>query len=539
MQIAQNRVAEWTFVSAKAYSDPYRDVQIRLEVDEEGGTRTVPGFWDGGSTWKIRYSSPRTGSFRYRTVCSDASNPDLNGIEGMIEIVPYEGDNPLYRHGPIRRSADSRYLEHEDGKPFFWLADTWWMSLTKRLKWPEEYMEVLNDRVEKGFSVIQIIAGLYPDMQPFDERGANEAGFPWDEEYKTINPAYFQKADDRIYALAEAGLVPCLVGCWGFYLGVAGKEAISKHWDYLMARYGALPVVWCLTGEATMPFYTNPVVLDKDKLAEYQEAIRHEWTDVTRHVKETDPFDRLVTIHPTTYSREMVDDPALLDFEMLQTGHSSFIHIPNTMKRVREAVGMEPRMPFLNSEVCYEGIGYSSPPDIQRFMFWACVLSGACGHTYGANGLWQINGIDKPYGAHPYGMGWGETSWKEAYNLPGSLHVGLSKKLLDRLPWWKFEPHPEWLEDLSYENEFIVPYAAGAPGEARVVFLPFWEFKTWGGVLIRHLEPDINYRAYYYSPITGQEHDLGDVTPSEQGEWRSAAMPGFHDWVLVLEKKEV
>src|SRR5438128_4943039 len=36
-----------------------------------------------------------------------------------------------------------------------------------------------------------------------------------------------------------------------------------------------------------------------------------------------------------------------------------------------------------------------------RFMFWACVLSGAAGHSYGANGIWQVNRPGQPYGPSP------------------------------------------------------------------------------------------------------------------------------------------
>ena len=54
--------------------------------------------------------------------------------------------------------------------PFFWLGDTWWMGLTKRLLWPEGFKLLTADRVKKGFTVIQIVAGLYPDMVPFDSR---------------------------------------------------------------------------------------------------------------------------------------------------------------------------------------------------------------------------------------------------------------------------------------------------------------------------------------------------------------------------------
>lgn len=52
------------------------------------------------------------------------------------------------------------------------------MGLCKQLHWPGEFQTLLSDRVAKGFSLVQIVAGLYPDMPAFDERRANEAGFP-------------------------------------------------------------------------------------------------------------------------------------------------------------------------------------------------------------------------------------------------------------------------------------------------------------------------------------------------------------------------
>ena len=32
---------------------------------------------------------------------------------------------------------------------------------------------------------------------------------------------------------------------------------MKKHWRYLIARWGAYPVVWCLAGEGTMPYYLS------------------------------------------------------------------------------------------------------------------------------------------------------------------------------------------------------------------------------------------------------------------------------------------
>ena len=99
-----------------------------------------------------------------------------------------------------------------------------------------------------------------------------------------------------------------------------------------------------------------------------------------------------------------------------------------------------------------------------KAMFWACVLSGAAGHSYGANGIWQVNRAGQPYGPSPHGMSWGDTPWEEAAQLPGSEQLGLAKQLLERYSWWCFEPHPEWVEPRSTEQDYQRPYAAGTPG---------------------------------------------------------------------------
>ena len=53
-----------------------------------------------------------------------------------------------------------------------------------------EFQSMVQDRRDKGFNVIQIVAGLYPDMQPFDALGDNEAGQPWEQNYVRIRPEY-------------------------------------------------------------------------------------------------------------------------------------------------------------------------------------------------------------------------------------------------------------------------------------------------------------------------------------------------------------
>src|SRR6516165_9732631 len=172
----------------------------------------MPTFWAGDQSWRVRFSAAKTGKYTFRSVSNDTSNPDLHDQKGEIMVSEYAGDNLLLKHGPVRVAADHLHFVHEDGTPFFWLGDTWWMALCHRLRWPEDFQTLVADRKAKGFNVIQIVAGLYPDMFPFDPRGANEAGFPWETNYTGIRPEYFNAADQRLRYLADQGFTPCIVG---------------------------------------------------------------------------------------------------------------------------------------------------------------------------------------------------------------------------------------------------------------------------------------------------------------------------------------
>ncbi|MCY4089840.1 MAG: DUF4038 domain-containing protein [Caldilineaceae bacterium] len=549
----QNCATEWAYNSGRAYADPFNDVELDVVVKRpDGSEQIVPAFWAGDQTWRVRYSSTQTGTHRYRTVCSDASNSSLHGQTGTLEVSPYEGDNPLLEHGPLRVAASGRTFEHIDGTPFFWLADTWWMGFCKRFRWPEDVQELAADRAAKGFSVVQIIAGLYPDMAPFDERGANEAGFPWDREFTRINPAYFDMADLRVAHLVRSGLLPCIVGLWGFFIDFAGPEVVKKHWRYLIARYGAYPVVWCTTGEALMPYYLA------EETAEFQQwrtevqlvttadmtwlpaEKRAIWSEIMRMVKETDPYGHPQTIHPNGFAHLTVDDPSLVEFNMLHPAHLGYQTMTDMAHLVVSAVEEGPRIPVLVAEVNYEGEMEMSHPETQRFFFWAAVLSGAGGHTYGAIGIWQMNTPEKPYGPSPHGASYGNRPWNEAAQLPGSTHVGNSKRLLERYAWWDFEPHPEWVEPHNTVEDRFMPYAAGIPGQVRIFYLPgpSIRYVNRGEVTITGLEAGVRYRGFYYDVQSGQELESVPLTGDGQGNCTMPKASIIWDWVFVMERDD-
>ena len=316
-------------------------------------------------------------------------------------------------------------------------------------------------------------------------------------------------ADLRIDYLVRSGLVPCIVACWGYFLPWMGTEKMKRHWRNLVARYGAYPVVWCLAGESVAPYYLSD---DREGDAALQ---KKGWTELAGYVHEIDPYRHPVTIHSTQYGHDQVDDPSLLDLDMLQTGHFGYRSLTTAVDMVTESLALEPRMPVFVSEANYDGILATNRDDIQRFLFWSCLLSGAAGHTYGANGIWQVNTREQPFGLSPHGSSWGDTPWEEAYQLPASKHLGVGKALLRRYPWWEFEVHPEWIEPHNTERDRHQAYAAGIPGKVRVVFLPtetVWPVRQ-GEVAITAIEAGARYRGFYFDPKTGTEHDVGPVPP--------------------------
>ena len=520
-----NRMAEVSFESAKAYRDPFNEVTLdAVFTSPDGRILRVPAFWAGGSTWRVRYASPQTGTHRFRTECIDAANAALHGVTGEVVVTSYTGSNPLFRHGPVRVANDRRHFAHADGTPFFWLGDTWWMGFTKRLKWPEDFQQLAADRRDKGFTVVQIVAGLYPDLPAFDKRGLSDAGFPWERLYARIRPEYFDAADRRIQYLVEQGLTPCIFGCWGYHLPWLGTEKMKQHWRYLIARWGALPVVWCASGEQAMPWY-----LSGNKEAETQQ-LRREWTEVIRSLRATDPFKRLVTTHPINNARDELLDATLLDFEMQQTGHGN--PTEQHASKALAAWNRPPLVPVISGESRYEALEIKPMLHAReaREAFWAHLLNSGCaGHTYGVNGVWQVNLPDQRFGKSPTGNDWGGTPWREAMNLPGSTQLAHAKKFLLTLPWHQLAPATNVFTgatSAAATPDGRCALAFAAKGQAVSVDLA----RLSGPATARWFDPTSGgLKAVEGSPFPGA--GSRDFTPPS----KNAA--GESDWVLLLETK--
>ena len=518
-RVEANCIANVACVSEKTYKNPFIEVELDAMITgPDGAQLRVPAYWAGGNRWCFRYASSVSGVYTWKLECSDTSNSGLHGIAGKIEVVPYRGENVLYRHGPIRVAKDRRHFECADGTPFFWLGDTWWKGLCKRMTW-EGFQELTADRKTKGFNVVQIVCGPYPDENMFESRWENEGGKPYEtKDFSVVNPKYFDYADRRIKHLVDAGIVPVLVGGWGRPQG-GGKSTIAqvgidgykRHWRNLVARYGAYPTIWMVGGEA------------KDS--------QGPWSEVAKYLKDTDPYRHLLVYHAPGHPRKELLDNSMFDFDMVAIGHNGMATANGTLKLIKSCLGTSPARPVLCGEACYEGHMQTNFQDIQRHMFWSFVLSGAAGHTYGAAGIWQASVEGDPGITPVYDL----TTWREGMNYPGATQLGIGKKLLEKYPWSRFESHPEWVEKDCF--------AAGVPGEVRIIYMPRRNIYNWSGPTVKNLEPDVDWHVYYFDPATGRKFDQGTIKASAKADDKTAESVGFkknvpspQDWVLVFER---
>ena len=242
-------------------------------------------------------------------------------------------------------------------------------------------------------------------------------------------------------------------------------------------------------------------------------------------------------LHPPAPSPDIrlvaVDlDGSLLDFEMLQTGHDDLASVPYTVSLVRGSRLAKPPMPTIDGEVCYEGILGHCRDDLQRYLIWRCLLCGTAGHSYGANGIWQINRPGQPYGNSPAGNNWGNTSWQEATALPGSRQMGVARRFFESHDWWKFESHPEWVDYASPAPEIAWGQWIWVPGEDATRHAPVGRryfrrtFNTPGQPVVRaflRVAADDNVQVFLNGRVVGEQVGW---TPYREFEVSRFLLPG-------------
>lgn len=158
-------VVEESFIHAGSYSNPYTEVDAAATFIAPGGAiKTVPLFWDGGDTWKMRFSPDEIGAWTWVIASDDIG---LGGQSGSFDCVASNNK------GGIRsNSADPYHFEYEDGSPFWWMGDTQWAAFASNESENLNRSAVfhyIDIRSEQGFNYIHSSLMTFPAARMKEE----------------------------------------------------------------------------------------------------------------------------------------------------------------------------------------------------------------------------------------------------------------------------------------------------------------------------------------------------------------------------------
>lgn len=514
------QVPVWTrfekaFQSTSTYGNPLYDLrQFAVHFQSPSGrTRIINGFWDGDRTWKVRFCPDETGTWRYRSVCSDTLNTGLHTVAGSFECTGPEGDLPVYTKGSIIHPKGSYYLSHADGTPFFYAACTAWNGTLKSTD--EEWEMYLENRMQNHYSVIQFTATQW---RGGDRNSEGQVAFEGSGRI-SVNPSYFRHLDKKIEAVNRHGLVAAPVLLWALPVS-AGRELSPGYYlpdqeaillaRYMVARYGGHHVIWILGGDGK---YTG----------EYEQR----WKNIGRAVFGED-HPGVVALHSMGRSwigKEYANED-WLDIIGYQSGHNSR---PNTIDWINKGpVAAEwaklPPKVIINMEPCYDDRS-RKPYEIRNASYWSLFSTPVAGITYGAGGIWPwIRPGEKILN---HGASSTVQPWYEDIRLPAGIQVGKLAHFMRQHDWWQMKPAPELLVSRQEEAGGFISVARSDDHRTLMAYVP-------AGKTVKLRNPfHTDYAASWFDPETGRS--VQAALSSKDGIIE-AIPPKEGDAVLVLEK---
>ncbi len=292
---SQTVVERWhpvdlSFESSESYRNPFQDVELSAVFRGPGGeTLTIPGFYNGGHVWKVRFSPTSTGEWTYTTSSKD---PQLNSVTGSIICIANGRGNV---HGRLLvDELNTRHFKYEDGTRFFLMGcEINWLALIDMgdpdLNITKEIIELYaangfntvlfnayaNDTTWKAGKTEKYDWGP-PQLHPW-------AGTPSNFEYSRLNTAYWDHFDRVMDCLLENGMVAYLYfRVYNKLVDWPEKGSLNDelYFSYIVSRYQAYPnVIWSFSKES----YYEP---DHDYISKMLSL-----------VDSKDAYQRLITTH--------------------------------------------------------------------------------------------------------------------------------------------------------------------------------------------------------------------------------------------------
>lgn len=371
--------------------------------------------------------------------------------------------------GILQISQDKTHLLR-DGQPFFWLADTCWSAFTNIPE--DEWEEYLECRQKQGFNVLQINT-----LPQWDRCGSRLDCFPFPTrdgarfDFGKILPEYFIRARQMCQRAVEKGFTLMLVVMWCNYVPNTWATKICA--DNVMPEACVEPVVQkiCESFNEFHPVYA----ISGDTGFEDEKTIER-YRLVADCVEKYAP-DALKAWHiKGRYDGLPQEFAERTDIYLYQSGHNPTAqHMAH--KLAETFASRTPKHPVINSEPCYEQMGYSHheygrfrQKDV-RHALWNSLLSGAsAGISYGAHGIWNWQKPGMPQ--NPIG---GEgflraMSVGQALRFPGAEDFAFAKSFLEKRGITYLAPcqeilmdYPEDIRAARTEHEILLYVPVNAP----------------------------------------------------------------------------
>jgi len=419
--------------------------------------------------------------------------------------------------GKLIISANGRFIQNENGDPFFFLADTAW-ELFHRLT-IEEIELYLDTRKNQGFNVIQSV--LISELDGL--RTPNVYGSLPLLEMNPEKPdtGYFEFVDNVLRLAQSKEMHFALVPVWGdkidkvFGIGpeIFNEANAYSYGKWLGTRYKDFPnLIWMNGGDRSGG--------DKNYAV---------WDALGKGIKSEDT-NHLMTFHPLgdASSSMWFHDTGWLDFNSCQSGHS-MRNYPNYLMINYDYLRKPPK-PCIDSEPRYEEHAVNWKPevngvfddyDVRQAAYWS-VFSGACGHTYGTHPVWQM--YDKGREA----IGYVRYNWKEALHLKGAGQLIHLKNLILSRPYFDRVPCQTILISPKVGDEHI----CCTKGTGYLFcYLPLGgDIEIDAGKLKENL-----HFGWWYDPRTGEPIPIGYLNNKDVLKLTAPSKGKGCDWVLVME----
>jgi Domain of unknown function (DUF5060) len=106
------------------YTNPFDAREVRLEglfTGPNDAQLRVPGFWDGDSAWRVRFTPWLPGDWQYQLVITDSRGESFPA-EGQFNVTPSGLHGWLQTGNLVNPDYSGHYLAYHDGTPFYGLG---------------------------------------------------------------------------------------------------------------------------------------------------------------------------------------------------------------------------------------------------------------------------------------------------------------------------------------------------------------------------------------------------------------------------------